>query len=57
MSSHAISDADFKLFIVLWNQKMGQSTPAIHTVMSNWLELNWCQKNSASTADGVSLQR
>ena len=44
MSSHAISDADFKLFIVLWNQKMGQSTPAIHTVMSNWLELNWCQK-------------
>lgn len=44
MASHAISDADFKMFMVLWNQKMGQSTPAIHTVMAEWLEWNWREK-------------
>ncbi len=36
-----ITDAEFKLFIVLWNQRMGQSTPQIHLDMAQWLEGRW----------------
>jgi hypothetical protein len=37
----AIRDADFKLFVVLWNQKMNLVTPDIHLRMADWLEWNW----------------
>ncbi|MGQ0528072.1 MAG: phage terminase large subunit [Alphaproteobacteria bacterium] len=32
---------DFPLFLVLWNQKQRQSTPALHLRMARWLEGNW----------------
>ncbi len=38
MSRYAIKEADFKLFIVLWNQQQGMKTPALHLKMANWLE-------------------
>lgn len=38
---HDISEADFKLFIVLWNQLQGQSTPDIHLKIGGWLERGW----------------
>jgi hypothetical protein len=44
MSSYAINEADFELFLVLWNQKMGQATPAIHRAMAEWFEWNWRKK-------------
>jgi hypothetical protein len=37
----AIREADFKLFVVLWNQRMGKSTPDIHLRMARWLEDCW----------------
>ncbi|MCB1531724.1 MAG: phage terminase large subunit [Alphaproteobacteria bacterium] len=37
----AITDADFKLFLSLWNQRQGQSTPDIHFRIANWLEHAW----------------
>ncbi len=40
----AIRDADLKLFTVLWNQCQGQSTPAIHLWMADWLEHAWVTK-------------
>ena len=36
-----ITTADFKLFIVIWNQRMGQATPDIHLKMADWLEFHW----------------
>ena len=38
---HDITEADFKLFIVLWNQMQQQTTPQIHINMANWLERAW----------------
>ncbi|MFP4313382.1 MAG: phage terminase large subunit [Alphaproteobacteria bacterium] len=38
---HNITEADFKLFMVLWNQMQGQSTPVLHLKMANWLERAW----------------
>ena len=38
---HDITEADFKLFIVLWNQMQQQKTPHIHIDMANWLERSW----------------
>lgn len=36
-----ITVADFKLFIVVWNQRMNLTTPAIHLKMADWLEWAW----------------
>ncbi|MCC6598428.1 MAG: phage terminase large subunit [Alphaproteobacteria bacterium] len=41
MAKHDITNADFKLFLVLWNQRMGLKTPIIHKGMANWLEEAW----------------
>ena len=38
---HDITHADFRLFIVLWNQMQGQTTPDIHLKMAQWLERSW----------------
>jgi len=38
---HDIENADFKLFLVLWNQRQGMRTPAIHFQMAQWLERAW----------------
>lgn len=37
-SKHAITDADFKLFLVLWNQRQNLKTPKLHLDMAHWLE-------------------
>ncbi|MCF8495849.1 MAG: phage terminase large subunit [Alphaproteobacteria bacterium] len=41
MTDHAIREADFRLFLVLWNQRLGLRTPAIHLRMAEWLERGW----------------
>ncbi|MCB1721215.1 MAG: phage terminase large subunit [Rhodospirillales bacterium] len=41
-----ISTADFPLFVVLWNQRMGLRTPQIHLKIARWLEWNWSRKNT-----------
>jgi hypothetical protein len=41
MSSSNISVADFALFAVLWNQRMGLATPTLHLKMARWLEWNY----------------
>ncbi len=46
MSRHDIKNADFILFIVLWNQKMGFKTPDLHRRIAFWLEWNWSQKKT-----------
>lgn len=38
---HDIVQADFKLFVVLWNQGQGHKTPDIHYKMAEWLERAW----------------
>lgn len=38
---HDITEADFKLFLVLWNQSQNMRTPAIHFAMAQWLERAW----------------
>lgn len=38
---HDIENADFKLFLVLWNQLQGFRTPAIHFRIAAWLERAW----------------
>lgn len=38
---HDITEADFKLFLVLWNQRQNMRTPAIHFRMAQWLERAW----------------
>lgn len=45
MSSYDITTADFKLFLVLWNQRMGLRTPEIHKRMADWLERAWIKKD------------
>lgn len=45
MSSYDITKADFKLFLVLWNQRMGLRTPEIHKRMAEWLERAWLKKD------------
>lgn len=37
----SITDADFKLFIKLWNQEQKQGTPDIHIKIAEWLERAW----------------
>ena len=37
----AITHAHFKLFLVIWNQQMGMSTPAHHIKIAHWLESRW----------------
>ncbi len=41
-----ITTADFKLFVVLWNQRMNLTTPQIHLKMADWLEWNWSKGNT-----------
>ncbi|MGB0719259.1 MAG: phage terminase large subunit [Bdellovibrionales bacterium] len=36
-----ITSADFKLFLVIWNQRQNQTTPDIHLNMAGWLERRW----------------
>jgi hypothetical protein len=45
MSRYAIKDADFKLFTVLWNQRMGLPTPPLHLRMAEWLERRWIKRD------------
>ena len=37
--------AGFPLFVVIWNQMQGISTPKFHLEMAQWLEHAWDQKN------------
>lgn len=46
MSRYAIREADFHLFMVLWNQQMKFGTPVLHSKMADWLEWNWKKKNT-----------
>ncbi len=41
-----ITSADFKLFLVIWNQRMKLRTPDIHLKMAQWLEWHWQQGNT-----------
>lgn len=41
-----IIDADFKCFLVLWNQHINFKTPDIHLSMAEWLEYNEKQDNA-----------
>lgn len=41
-----ITTADFKLFTVIWNQRMSLTTPQIHLDMAQWLEWNWQRGNT-----------
>lgn len=36
-----IKEADFKLFVVLWNQQQNMETPDIHLDMAHWMEERW----------------
>ncbi len=45
MSKFAISEADLRLFVVLWNQRHNLDTPDIHLKMATWLEHNWERGN------------
>ena len=36
-----ITTADFKLFLVVWNQQMNLTTPQLHLKMAQWLEWSW----------------
>lgn len=46
MKPCGIGDIGFRLFIVLWNQREGRSTPALHLKIANWLEQNWIAGNT-----------
>jgi hypothetical protein len=41
MGATAITQADFKLFLALWNQLQNQSTPDLHFCIASWLEESW----------------
>lgn len=41
MSKYRITEADFKLFVALWNQRQNLSTPDIHFRIAAWLEHSW----------------
>lgn len=41
-----ITSADFKLFLVIWNQGQGMTTPQLHLNMAEWLEWNWQRGNT-----------
>lgn len=41
MGKHDITNCDFKLFLVIWNQTMKLRTPDIHLRMADWLEMAW----------------
>lgn len=36
-----MSPVDFPLFLVMWNRRQNQRTPAIHKRMARWLEEGW----------------
>lgn len=40
-NKHDITQADFRLFVVLWNQRMNMRTPEIHFRMIDWMEHCW----------------
>ena len=37
----SIENADFKLFIKLWNQTQNMTTPPLHLKIAEWLERSW----------------
>lgn len=41
MNEYAMKDADFRLFIVLWNQQQNMKTPLLHMKIAHWLEERW----------------
>lgn len=41
-----ITAADFKLFVVIWNQGMNQRTPDLHKRMADWLERAWIKRDT-----------
>lgn len=45
MSRYVLKDADFVLFAVLWNQRMGLPTPPVHLRMAEWLERRWIKRD------------
>jgi len=46
MSKHAIKEADFKLFLVLWNQQQNMKTPILHLNIAGWLEEAWKNRDT-----------
>jgi len=45
-TKYDVKDADFKTFVVIWNQRMKLTTPQIHLDIAQWLEWNWNQGNT-----------
>lgn len=41
MTEHLSAKADFRLFLVLWNQQQNMKTPHLHMKMALWLEQAW----------------
>ncbi len=41
LSKYAITVADFKLFLTIWNQQQKQTTPDVHYFIAGWLEEAW----------------
>jgi hypothetical protein len=41
MGGVSITQADFKLFVSLWNQTQGQTTPDLHFHIARWMENCW----------------
>jgi len=37
-NKYAITQCEFRLFVVLWNQAQGRKTPPVHLRMADWLE-------------------
>ena len=35
------ANLDFTVFLIVWNQKQGQDTPAVHLRMAKWLQDSW----------------
>jgi len=36
-----MTPVDFKIFLILWNRMQGQTTPAVHRRMAEWLQERW----------------
>lgn len=36
-----MKNVDFKIFLILWNRMQGQTTPAVHRRMAEWLQGCW----------------
>jgi hypothetical protein len=49
-TKHDMSEADFRTFVVLWNQRQSMTTPHLHMRMIEWLELKWKFKKPENQA-------